>query len=283
MLRKSRRQLLEEAERAHSNATKKASRLRRLKGVEIGGTSADPRRDLEDVRSMSAANLRRHVEQLQKFNSRSTQFVQGADQTVITASLWKEHEKLREQWNARVREHEAKIADVFVKSKNATVAQEDAKTKSNEGSLQRAGGERSSRPFTERKRKPENIRGDEAMKKINAEMRERLKPGYFNKRIKAQREIHKKMMLESGDTEAIAKADKLTNQQFNIFWNYAGGAQESAVKYGISKMRSDGDEHEERWWQGVIEDSNRESNELLEEARQYPSQNPENRPRRRRR
>src|SRR4051812_16186860 len=104
--------LRREARRRHKAATDKISRLRK-KGVDLGGSKEDQRRDLGLVKRYNTRQLRDYIGSLNNFTSRDNQYHSSAN-GIIKADRFKVYKDLEGKYNADGLAHFDHVADVFV-------------------------------------------------------------------------------------------------------------------------------------------------------------------------
>lgn len=209
------KQLRDQVRRAHQNATRKVSRIR-AKGVEIGGTSADPRRAIKNVGRYTEKQLRAYLRELDQFRSRSVQYLPAASpQNRISAAAWREYKKLEREYNEIANRSQKQRDDVFLPSHGMTIGDRDDLMRS---MSPRAGGQR--RPLDPIVREHKNIRDDKALQVLIRDMRKRVKPSYERSVVRQQKANAIVLAGESGSQRFASGVKGLTQKQFNILWNY---------------------------------------------------------------
>jgi hypothetical protein len=221
----------------HAAATSKVSRLRRNKGVEIGGTSNDPRRDPSNIGKMRSRELQTYLRQLNTFTSRETTFFQGSQGSVLPGKLWNEYKAQERAYNRRGAERERQIANIKLPGQDMTVAQRSANMRP---SILRASGEASTRPYSPVNRKPQHIADAEALTKLLNDMRRKNSRDYLPDTIKNQRKQAEHMMNTIGVGDQIETLRKLSDDQFDTLFNETGFAGDLGMRYGYMSMLSHG-------------------------------------------
>lgn len=255
----------------HTAANRKVSRLRREKGVEVEGTSHDIRRDISKVKRYNTAQLNSYLKQLNSFTDRSTQFVAGKQGAPIPIQKWRAYEKVERKYNELVRSHDSQFGDTFVPTSGMTIAQRAAMMTPDKVV---AHGTATAKPYSVLSRKPNRIKDAEALEKLRKDVEKKLSPDYLDKRIKQSRREMRDMLKVIGAPDLQAQADKLTDYQFNILWNYGGFAEAISASYAI--VTSKNEKGEARWHASMFEDRGRDAKQLLDWGGSIPREAPRN-------
>jgi len=203
-----------EVKRQRANATAKARRLR-SQGIVVQGTEHDPRRVAGIENTYNARQLRAYVAGLRAFNSRSTQFVAGADGRAIsklTYSLLRSTVNVAQESARRRRE---RVANEIVPGTDSTFDEMQRMTK------------RTRRPVQAYTYDTVDIRPDELVS--DAKARELMRTvasrstGAGRRRMNAigSRNVNK-MLRQSSSPFLAARWDELTGEQQEVLMNTPG-------------------------------------------------------------
>lgn len=230
------KRLRDEARKRHQAANKKASRLRRVNGVEINGTEYDVRRDPSKIKRYNRAQLTAYINELNEFTGRRNTFVAGDTGTPIPATKWREYKQLENQFNALGKQHDAKL-DIKLPGQDQTVKQRKRAMKPTD--MRKAAGEASFSPFFHLDRKPQNIAGTQAVERLIKSMKNKLSPRYLPTTLTNQRAGMEKMLKEIGANEFLEKSRQLNDFQFQVFWTDVPSARNISHNYEVMKMRGE--------------------------------------------
>lgn len=232
-------------------------------GVRIAGTQHDPRRDINVViKKYNKAQLKNYIATLNEFQSRNVNFVRGAEGTVISAAKWREYVRLENRYNELGERHLNKIADKRLPS-GLTIGDRERDVKPD--GFVRLGVEPTQKPFNPTKRDVRNIRGEKAMDALIKQMSKRVKNDYLPKRIKEQRKELNAALKVIGDKDLTKMAKTLSDDQFNVLWNYTPFATQIGAVYSVQQSRAS-NASEQRWHASVYEDYINDAYEVLEWA-----------------
>lgn len=245
-------------------ATAKIGRLRRNTGVEIAGTKEDPRRPPSVIKRYSKPQLNKYLAELNAFTSRDNQFVAGAGGTPLSRNDWNAYKIIEKRYNEIGTRHDNKIADIFIPTAGMTIKERMATIHPT------AVGEFSNRPYSTVDRKPYQIASSDALSQLTRDMRRKISRKFLPGEISKGREQMREMLSSIGHTEFIKRADKLTDSQFDIVWNYTSMARLISLVYELMKLRSADESKKERWHDKVVEDSEDELGELFDFAEVQP-------------
>lgn len=232
-----------EVKAAHKAANRKVSRLRTQKGVELGGTRNDPRRNLAHVKGYNARQLQTYLNELNSFRSRGTQYVSGAMGRTISGSKWREYKRLERRYNEIAERSQRKVRQTFLPSHGMTVGERD--------NLLRPTGPTAignRRPMDPINRSPKGIVSDRALDKLISGLKKQTNPNYEQTVIDRQRKVARKMSRGRGNKSQRERLAKLTDKQFNLLWNYTDFPNQMSTKYHtrtdsdsqfVAKTRSD--------------------------------------------
>lgn len=246
----------------HRAATQKVSRLRQ-KGVEINNTNYDVRRDLNNVKRYTGAQLKSYLNQLDSFVARSNGFVPGDSGLPIPIKKWRSYKATERQYN-RIGDREYnKVADTFLP--NAGMKVRERRTILGKS----ATGDAVNSPYQEVNRSSRGITSLDALDKLNEQLKRKTSRDFLPGEIKRGRAEFTQMLVEIGNQQHIEAANKLSDEQFNILWNYTSFATEISRDYEIMKARARGEK--ERAHDKIHEDNTNAIDELLQWATYLPT------------
>ncbi len=255
--------LRDEVKKARQRAGAKISRNRQ-KGIEIGGTEADPRRNPALHKRYNAVQLRTYLRELNEFNSRNMQFVAGARGAPLERTAWARYKHAESRYNAVGAEHDAQVADIFIPTSGMTIRERQSTIHPT------AQGEFANRPYSQVQLRPSQVPNGGALDKLIKEMQRRNSRNYLPGELKKSREQMKDMLNAIGHTEFVERADGLSENQLDIMWNYTATARLVSLVYEMMKLRSSDSGGKERWHDRVVEDSENELRELFDFAESQP-------------
>ena len=245
----------------HTAATKKASRLRRVVGVEIGGTKHDVRRDPSKIKRYTSAQLKAYDAVLTGFNSRQNGFVAGHKGAILTAADVKAYRRVEAIHNKIGAKVDAEVGGVYVPIAGRTIAERDMDMQSKRA---RGQGGATHRPYTQVKRNMANVTGTEALHALTKQMERKVQADYVPKEIKRGRKELKMMLKDIGATQLMKMADTLTDAQFNVLWNYTKFA--SSISSAYETITAKNTEGANKDSQNTYEDQIEDAKELLDWA-----------------
>lgn len=254
-----------EVRRRHRAATSKVSRLR-SRGVELGGSNYDVRRDLSKVKRYNATQLRAYANQLNSFVERKNAFVPGDSGVPLPAAKWREYKRLEKRYNEIGNREYSKVGEIFLPQPGVRV-RDRRKILS-----QSAIGEAVNAPYQEIDRQARGITSETALDRLTDQMRKKTSREYLPGEIAKSREQFMNMLTEIGNPEFIEAANKLSDDQFDTLWNYTSFATEISSDYEIMKLKARGEQ--ERAHEKIHEDNTHAINELLQWATFLPEKKP---------
>lgn len=226
----------------HRRATAKASRLR-AKGVEVTGTNYDPRRNLSNIKKYNRKQLESYSAQLSAFNSRSTSFEAGQGGAILPGAEVRRYRQVENKFNRIARKQYGKIADIPAFGRGMSIREADRLDRPSMRT--RMGGMSVTRPYEETKRSMRGVTGPDALRQLTEDMERRLSKGYLPSKLSEQRRQFMAMMTEIGHIESVRDANKLTDEQFNVLFNYNTSILDEITRdYGFIKLRAQGTEEE---------------------------------------
>lgn len=245
----------------HRAATRKVSRLKVSHDVEISGTEYDPRRDLSKLKRYTTSQLRGYLNDLNGFTSRETQFVGDYRRKPIPASSWQTYKALEAQYNRRVQAKFSQIADVFLPIEGMTVAQRRAMVTP----LHPQMGDPAVNSPVELSRLPRSVTSSKSLRVLIADMRKRLAPDYFTRLTQSGRNQFRSMVSILNEPELADAADTLSDEVFDLLWNYTNLATASSLFYQMSMAQLS--DRERPYHSDIFDQSIRDARALIEWAK----------------
>lgn len=227
-----RERVLQEQRRAAA----KISRNKRQKGVDLLGTSQDPRVNAAKIAKYTAKQLLAHQERLRQFNSRTTQFVPGVGGTPIPRHKWNQYKRLEAEHNRIGDERMRERGHLKAPGSGMTIEERENSVRSKihaEGSVL-------NRPYGYIDRTSVQINGLDKLDKLMADIRKKNRREFIPENIKAQREQLRDMLITIGNPEFIKHADDLTDHQFDVLFNDTNFANSVSLRYYILKRQAEG-------------------------------------------
>lgn len=182
----------------------------RRQGIVTGGI--DPRRPASELAGMSTRELRAYTRQVNRFVSRSTQYVGLKGGVPVPRAKWDRYKKLEVRYNAKTDTFESNINDIAVAGTGMTVAQRRRRMEPDDPI--KAGAAR--RTFERIERNPSGVKGSDALERLTKDMQRRVSPAYLDKEMRATRAQLGKMVDELGDASLREKLGSLTNSQLIV-------------------------------------------------------------------
>jgi hypothetical protein len=224
--------LRELARKRHRAATQKVSRLR-AKGVEIKGTHLDPRRSAGDIQKMRSRDLHAYINRLDKFSSRETSFVGGARNAPLHGDLWKTYQTLQNAVNQQKARPYETIKDKFIRSLGMTVNE----FQGTKPSHPITGNPASRAPHLPVNRSAKGVPNEKQLKKLIRNMEKQLNANYPDRVLNRDRRTADKMLAVINDKGIRREVKKLSQQEFNLLWNYTDFANIASFDYQIAQTR----------------------------------------------
>jgi len=246
--------------------TAKQARIKREIGVDVRAAGYDPRRDPKLVKRYNTRQLEKYLNDLDSFMSRKNNFVAGANNVPIPKVDWNNYKKVEAQYNRIGAKHFGDIADIFLPTSGMTVRQRDRTLVPDAIHAQ---GTTVNRPYSPTDKRPGNIKSAQALKKLTDDIRRKTKADFLPSQIKKARAQLKQMLDIVGSGELKDMADKLTDHQFDILWNYTQIAQEASGIYYIMQHQS-AEATQRSAYDSVVENYSDDIRELLIGAQKFP-------------
>lgn len=219
-------------------AGKKVSRLRRVKGVEIGGTPLDPRKDRDDINRMNSIQLRAHLRRLDTFQSRDVQFVPDSEGRPIPGKKFKTYQRLIRQSNKEIRAMMKKIGDIYLESAGSTVMERFNKLKPKyRGLPDSQGAMPMERPLPE----STSIASEKALDKLIRHTRKMISPEHKSKNIRKWQRNVVKGLRKMGDKDVLREFKKLSGAQQSFLITQTHFMNNFGMKYGTPLITDAGE------------------------------------------
>lgn len=256
----------------HRAATSKISRLRNVKGVEIGGTKNDPRRDVKRVKAYNTSQLNNYLADLNNFTSRSTNFTPSVG-GALSLTRVKYFERLQNKFNDIGAKHHEQVSHTTGKNvgsiKIKPLDNDPAKKKNR---MSKGGGEM---PYTPSNLNPKHMNGPEALEKFIKQFERKTSRTYNNEEIAKSRKSVDKMIDEIGDNGLKELFDSLSDHQFDIIWNYMDFAGEIVPHYVRAQMQHAGQSQDDLVSATMGDDRNDGKLDALKDALKWAKTLPE--------
>lgn len=247
-----------EAQRKLTAVQRKVARLRRVKGVEVAGTSHDPRIERARIAKMSTRELNKFIAKANEFTSRKTQFVAGANGVPLDAERVRRLEAREKAIRNKTQKVMQSIGEFTAPFTGMTIEQRDAQMRPSV----RAGGEAFTRTFEPVKTRIQDVRSNEALDALEKWRDKQLRPTYARERVNSARDELNKMLTRTGQDFFKARFNALSDEQFFTMWEYGPYAGEVSQIYEIMSATGDGGELSDVDRQ-IFEDLSYEINEAL--------------------
>lgn len=222
----------------HAAATNKVSRLRTVKGVEVGGSNADVRRDPSKIKRYNRTQLQSYLKQLNTFNSRSTTFEAGAEGARLPGAKVRELHREQRRYMLKGQERDNARGGFKLPGQDATVAQRAAFARPN---MIRAGGEASNKPFSLVKLTPPSaIPGVEELQQLIDTYKKKNSREFLPEYLGKQREQAAQMMRELNLHDQIDDMANLSDDQFDTLFNDTSFAGDLGQKYATEQLAKRG-------------------------------------------
>lgn len=235
MADKERERLLAQVRQLQRRASNKVSRIRTVNGIEIGGTDHDVRRDPKKTKNYNKTQLRSFIGKLENFNSRSNNFVQGAEGAVIPKKQWNEYKAVERKYNSIGQRINNSVLKTVMPKGSETVPGSGMTIKQRRNTLKpdnpRSAGAAVAGPYAEIDRKPSRVKSSAALAKLTEALKKKIDPTHLDRELKRGRKEMRQMLIEIGAADLLKEARKLTDEQFNVVWNETNFADAISTLY----------------------------------------------------
>jgi len=212
----------------------KIARNKREKGVDIFGTSQDPRANAAKIARYTAKQLLAHEAKLKEFNSRRTQFVPGVEGAPIPLHKWKQYQYHEEKHNAIGDERMAERGHLKAPGAGMTIADREESVRSKI----HADGSVLNRPYGRMNRDSTQITDVDKLDKLIEDMKKKNSREFIPQNIAAQREQLNDMLKTIGNEKFIKQANELTDYQFDVLFNDTNFANTVSLRYYILQRQA---------------------------------------------
>lgn len=230
------KRLRAEVVRRQRAANNKVSRLR-AKGVRVAGTEFDVRRPLSNVANYNRRQLNAYINKLNDFTARENAFVPGDSGQPIRRSTWQRYTAAEKTYNDIGNAHGQRIGNIPIKGAGMTINERDATLLPNRRA---AAGLAVNRPYEPVSRIPQRIANEKSAQILARDMERRTTQKYLPAKLKQGRYQLYEMLTAMGDADLIAEAKKLSDNQFDILWNYTSFATDTSQRYANRQLQARG-------------------------------------------
>ncbi len=213
--------LRNEVRKRRSAVTSKERRILNQTGVDLKNTREDPRRAPSVVKKYNTTQLTTYLKELNNFMLRTNGYVPDSSGGFIRKNDWLSYKRTERIHNKMVKIHFDKIANIRDPYRNVTIR--DAEVLFVPDS-KRAQGEIRHRPYNEINRNPQNVKNINALRKLQAQINGMQSPKFLETAIESGRKQAGQMLDNAGISSLKSPLGKLSNNQFDVLWNYWGFA-----------------------------------------------------------
>lgn len=223
----------EAASRAQA-ASRKIQRLR-SQGIVVAGSEFDPRRDSSKVANYNTRQAKAYIAKLNAFTNRNTRFVGSAEGQPIPMAEARKFEATKQQFNAYVQNYRNAFKDISVEPLGGASIEDLNKRASGDWKTF-AKGRSAQRPLAESESDIADINGLDKLRKLEKNMRQRMKGDYLKERVAQGREQAGQMLDRVGaDSDLRKSIDALSDFQFNVLWHEMDFADSLSQSYWLVK------------------------------------------------
>lgn len=222
-------ELRAEITRREKAATAKISRLRRT-GVMVSGSTADPRRSSGRIARYNTKAAQGYLNDLNSFVSRKNRYVAGVEGAPISLNVYNRAQATSERFNALVTNRYESVKSIHIPEQGMTIQRfdEDVKRARARGSV--------SRPLAIESREAFEFTSEASVARWEQSLTRKMKPGYRKAYLKFQRMQMMKALDAYGDPELDKMARELTDEQFDVLWNYTDAPRMIFQGYHAAKL-----------------------------------------------
>lgn len=253
--------LHDELHRLRRAVTRKISRIKSNTDIHLSGTRLDPRRSASSISNMAPPQLREYAAEMNRFLSRSNQYVPDSQMRPMPKQEWREYKRLENEWNKRVQSHMQGISSIVLPS-GKTVAQREAELRP----MHQAMANPAVNGPKEIERESTAVAGSSKLKALTEGMRKRLDSDYFDRLNDTGRETLDKMMSVIGDDSLAQDVKQLTPQQFEVLWNWTPFTTSVSLQYELA-MKELSARDKETWAGTVLDNAVKEAKNYVTWAR----------------
>jgi len=247
--------LREELNQTRRAVSRKISRIQRNNDATVAGSEFDPRRPIAP--NLNARQLEAQIAREKAFLSRKIQFVGDAHGAPIPRAEWVPLAKTQEKYNAMVVKGLDAMGSLVLPS-GETVAKRNAKMKADH---EMAGNPSVKTPHQPRVLTPKNVNGRKAVKALKEDLERKMRPSYDKKELKRQKEELRQVLAAIKNPGLDEDIASLTNNQFNLLWNYTSFANAATHWYEFVQDKLRG--KKKSWHQSRLEAKYKEALNLV--------------------
>lgn len=211
---------------AQRRAGKKISRNRK-RGIELAGSEFDPRKAREVIERLNRRQLQSHLQRLEGFVSRGTQFVGLANGRPATRSEW-------ERYKATEKAHREKAGKLYSEVKHVklptgeTIEERRAKM---DAAHKRMLNPAMNEFYQENDRKPEQITSRAALKTLEGKLKRDMRDSVMRAKVRDAKSRAAKALEVIGNPELTRHVEQLSQRQFVAMWNHTSFANQLFLIY----------------------------------------------------
>ena len=222
-----------EVARLRKAATRKVSRVKKTSGAELSGSAFDPRRAPHREAKYTKSQLATYKRELQGFLARSNQFVGLAEGQAVPRGKWERYKSLESQHNARVNEGYQKVANIELPS-GEPIASRMARSTPDHRHMRSAQVNALYDPI---QREPQQVNSLKGLDKLIAQYMDRVgNKNWRQEKVATGRRVFDAMADRIGNEELADKMAELTDEQFDVLWNYTDFPREMSLDYQHMKL-----------------------------------------------
>ena len=225
-----------EVERMRRAATRKVSRLKTARGVEVSGTEFDPRRGTQTPNTYNATQLNAYRNKLSKFLSRNNQYVPDVEKRPIPQSEWDAYKRRENRYRQTAGQVYEQVKDITLPSGETVrerLSKMDAVHKQMHNTVMNP-------IFDPHNRSSGDIVDRKALAKLSKSLSKNSTKKSVATKVQMARDQSRQMIDVIGDRGMTKQLDKLSDNQFIALWNYTTFASNLALNYSSArKMLSD--------------------------------------------
>lgn len=244
-------------------ASRKVSRLR-SKGVEVAGTKADVRRDPGKIARYNRTQLEAHLNRVNTFVDRRTQYVPDTYGRPVKAEVFKAYKSVEQQLKNIVDSEYARFKDTKIPGKKDTVGDRMSRVTAKF----RHAGSATNSPFVQIERDSKNFRSEAKIRQMTAAYKKKLRTNFLKKNLKVDREVVEKQLTTLGRDDLIARVNKLNNDAFNALFNFWGFIEKIALPYETAQATLR-DGKDRSWFEDQLVENMREAEKLVGYAENF--------------
>jgi hypothetical protein len=233
-------QLREQAAKRQKDVSRKIARHEKA-GVKLIGSVHDPRGDMARVARYNQRQLEAHINRLDEFMNRRTQFVPGVKGTPISKQVWTNYQRAEAKRNKAEAQRYEQIKNMRLPGRML-----------NDGSMEPGitidqrqeglPGRKSAYGVTDIPHRPvfrmsRNFTDEQAMKILTLDMLNRARPQWIAERAAKEQANWLKMDAGQHQPDMVEAISQLTPFQFDVMWNYTSFATAASSEYeGARKL-----------------------------------------------